>query len=164
MKRIGLLALGAALVLSLGVAQDSTSTDTSTAATDTGSMGMIDFASFDTDGSGDLSSEEFSSGLFASFDTDGSGSISHAEYEAGLAMWSGSSALLAATPVRTQQVPTPVRIPAPIQPEPTPARIRARTQQVQIPAATPVQTQQALIRALIRRILLQQVQTQPAWA
>jgi uncharacterized surface protein with fasciclin (FAS1) repeats len=63
--------------------EETTAQDTTTEQDMTGTTeGSMDFASFDTDGDGSVSQEEFSQGFFARLDTDGDGFLSDSEWSA----------------------------------------------------------------------------------
>jgi hypothetical protein len=88
MKRIGLLTLGLAFALSLGFAQDSSSTDTSTSM----SAGMLgDFSSYDADADSALTADELGQGLLTAYDTNADGSVDETEFDAMASMLGGGA-------------------------------------------------------------------------
>jgi Ca2+-binding EF-hand superfamily protein len=79
MKTLGLLAIVAALAVGFAWAQDDTSTDTSTAATESAS---VDFMSYDADGDGILTADELGQGLLTAYDSNADGSVDQTEFDA----------------------------------------------------------------------------------
>jgi hypothetical protein len=86
MKKLGLLAIVAALVVGFSWAQDDSSTDTSTAATESTS---VDFMSYDADGDGILTADELGQGLLAAYDSNADGSVDQTEFDAMAGMMGG---------------------------------------------------------------------------
>mgnify|MGYP002778781079 CR=1 FL=1 len=109
MKRLGFLTLAAALVVSLGFAQDGSSSDDMNmdfSSYDTNGDGLIDseefanasassdmFARFDPADTGSLSTEQFQTGLFSVLDGDSNGSLSTQEFASAASSWGSSSTL-----------------------------------------------------------------------
>lgn len=106
MRKSGLIATAIAFLICLGVAQEDAKNAYMDFATfDTNGDGQIDseefnsaysgggsFTAYDSDAAGGVSSDEFGQGLFGSYDADVSGSLSEDEFTSGTGWW-GESAM-----------------------------------------------------------------------